>query len=544
MRRASAAAALAAAALAGAAPATAAPGLETVIQDDRLLLHRPVDEVRASMRRIRALGADRVRLTANWSVLTRDASSERRPAFDARDPAAYEQGRWRNLDDAVTAAREAGLRISIDIGYWAPHWAASDPPGPRARTNVHPGHFADFAVAVARRYSGRFVVPVADPQAPPPAPPPPSDDGQLLDAILGGGDEPPAPAPAPTPSTPAGAPLPAVGQFVLWNEPNHQALLGPQWRRVRGRWEPASPGVYRPMLRAAYPAAKRARPDAAFLVGNTSSTRGKDGSGAVGPLRFLRGLACVDRRLRPLRRGGCARFTRIPGDGWAHHPYSVNERPDRRSRGKRRDDARIGDLDRLARLLDALADRRRLSPRLRAIHVNEFGYETAKIGNRPVLSQSQQARWMTWAERVASRVPAVKSFAQFLLADQPPAKVRVSNSQRRAFGQYYTGLYDTRGRAKLAATTFRAGLFAGLLRRGRVELWGRLRLGGGPRDVAIERSVRGRRWRPLVALRADGQGTFARVVRHVAGSRYRLRYPDGSGRIAAGLPVPAVRPRR
>src|SRR6476469_4178629 len=86
-------------------PGSASAALETVLQDDANLIHRPTDQVVASMQRLSALGVDRVRLTANWSTLTRDADAAQRPVFDARDPAAYEQARWRGLDQAVHLAR-------------------------------------------------------------------------------------------------------------------------------------------------------------------------------------------------------------------------------------------------------------------------------------------------------------------------------------------------------------------------------------------------------------------------------------------------------
>src|SRR4051812_15072274 len=96
------------------APAPAGAALETVLQDDANLIHRPTDDVRRAMREIRALGVDRVRLTANWSVLTRDADAVTPPVgFAADDPAAYEQARWRGLDQAVALAREAGLSVLV-----------------------------------------------------------------------------------------------------------------------------------------------------------------------------------------------------------------------------------------------------------------------------------------------------------------------------------------------------------------------------------------------------------------------------------------------
>lgn len=516
-------AALLALVLSLAAPATASAALETVIQDDATLIHRPTDQVRASMKRIRALGIDRVRLTANWSVLTRDADAVRQPAgFDASDPAAYEQARWRGLDQAVALARERGLEVLVDIGFWAPRWATTSGPGGKARSNVRPAAFADFAVAVARRYSGRFV-PAADPVA---APPEPSQDESLLDALLGG-SEPVAEPPPPEPG-----PLDRVDQFALWNEPNHPGLLLPQWRGGR----PVSPGLYRRMLRAAYTAAKRQRPDAAFLAGNTSSMGGV-GRGAVAPLRFIREMACVNRALRPRRGGPCSRFARVPGDGWAHHPYNHNERPDARSPSFAPDNVWVGDLGRLSRLLRRLVADGRLAPPLARIHLTEFGYETAKIGDRAAVSPARQARWLTWAEYLSDRVPGVVSFAQFLLRDQPPAPVRVSASVNRPYGQYYTGLQTTEGVDKVAAKTFTAGLYAERRAGGRVMLWGRLRLGSGPRTVTIQRRLPGRPWTRLLDVRVGGQDAFTRVARYFPGVRYRLRWPLADGTRTTGLGV-------
>ncbi|MEA2141918.1 MAG: hypothetical protein QOI64_348, partial [Solirubrobacteraceae bacterium] len=42
-------------------------GLETILQDDGLLLYRPQAEVEAAAARMRELGIDRVRITASWS---------------------------------------------------------------------------------------------------------------------------------------------------------------------------------------------------------------------------------------------------------------------------------------------------------------------------------------------------------------------------------------------------------------------------------------------------------------------------------------------
>ncbi len=523
---------LAGAGLMAAAPARAA--LETLVQDDASLLHRPADDVRESLRKLRSLGVDRVRLTANWSLLTRDADAEIRPDdFDARDPAAYPQARWVRLDEAVRLAQEQGLKVMIDIGFWAPHWATSDSPGPRARTNIDPQAFADFSVAVARRYSGKWApFPLVAPA------PPPSRDQSLLDTLLGGG-------PAPAPLVVSAEPLPRVDEFVLWNEPNHPSLLLPQWTGGRRDPRPASPARYARMVRAAYPAAKATRPDAAFLLGNTSSDGGRPPHGSVAPLLFIRELACVDRELRPLRSRACRRFEVLPGDGWAHHPYPRQLRPDDAGSAERPDNVRIGNLGRLSSLLRRLAERGRIDSALRRIHLTEFGYETSAIADRPTLSQATQARWLTWAEYLAAKAPGVVTFAQFLLRDLPPGPARVSTSLRRGFGEYYTGLQTADGKDKLAATSFTAGLFAQRMTHRTVLLWGRLRLGTGVKTIAIERRRRDSAgWRQITSLTAGGQDAFRHRTRYVRGANYRLRWPMEDGTAGTGLTIKVVEDQR
>lgn len=529
-----------------AAPAPAA-GLETLVQDDATLLHRPAPAVAASMARLHALGVDRVRLTADWSSLAREPDAATRPDFDAADPAAYEQARWRALDRAVVAARDAGLSVLVDVGFWAPRWATDSPPGPRARSNVDPADYAAFVQAVLLRYDGAFVPPPEADAAPEPAP---RQAPAALDPAFGMPEPDAAPAPG------AALPLPAVGQFALWNEPNHPSLLLPQWTGTSRDAQPASPGVYRRMLAAAIPAARAVRPDAELLVGNTSSTAGTPGSGAVPPLRFLRELACVDRALRPLSTPECRGFSPIEGDGWAHHPYTRNRRPDLRARPDRPDDVGVADLGKLEALLRALADRGRIAPGLTRIHVTEFGYETSPVAGRPTVSEGTQARWLTWAEHLAASTAGVVSFAQFLLRDQPPAAQRVSDSPARAFGQFATGLERADGTPKPAATSFVTGLFAREVatrhRPPPVALWVRLRLGRGGRSLAVQEEHAGA-WsyvltRPVTGGTAapdfslDGRSATSRILPRHRGTRLRIVVFNDDGSVVRGVPVPIVAP--
>ena len=113
----------------------------------------------------------------------------------------------------MRAARGAGMAVLIDVGFWAPHWATNDAPGPRARTDIDPAAYADFAAAVARRYAGDFTPPVPPAGSPPPRP---SQDEQLLERLLG-----PRSAfratfrPRRAAAAQAPGPLPRVDQFAL-----------------------------------------------------------------------------------------------------------------------------------------------------------------------------------------------------------------------------------------------------------------------------------------------------------------------------------------
>ena len=131
----------------------------------------------------------------------------------------------------------------------------------------------------------------------------------------------------------------------------------------------------------------------------------------------------------------------------------------------------------------------RLAPANRNIYLTEFGYETQPVMGRPTIDELTQASWLTWAEYLADKLPTVSSFAQFLLRDQPPAPERVSASAARPFGQYSTGLLLADGKDKIAAKTFVAGLFAQKRSKGRVLLYGRLRLGAGKKTVTVQRQL-------------------------------------------------------
>ncbi len=515
-------------AAAGPGAAGARPALKTVVQDDAQLLHTPTEQVAGSLDELKALGVDTLRVTASWSSLTRDADQDRvPPGFDQTEPAAYEQSRWAALDRLVRLAAQRDLEIMLDIAFWAPHWATDDLPGPRARTDLDVDAYGRFASAVARRYSGTFTPPPTVEALPP------SQDESFLDQVFG------RPAPPPPATASDEGPLPRVALFGVWNEPNHPAFLLPQVDGAR----PVSPGVYRRMVVAADTAIKGAQGDARVLIGGLAS---KDaGRKGVAPLRFVRDLACVDTRLRPRTDGDCAGFTKVPGDGFTMHPYSLHTPPDARPSRNHPDDVPLGAIGRLTALLDRLAARGRIASAVRDVWITEYGYETNPPSDDARYGLSDQARFLPWAEYLAWREPRVVAHSQFLLRDLPPAATRQSASERRGFGQWLSGIQFADGRPKPAQAAFAAGVFVRPLKGARARtsgVFGRIRPGRGARQVELQvrrgrgswralRSAPSARGRRVVRFRTRSDGTFDRVVARasvVRGARVRARWRSGA----------------
>lgn len=218
--------------------------------------------------------------------------------------------------------------------------------------------------------------------------------------------------------------------FTVWNEPN-LGRFGLRQRDDEGR--PSAPHRYRAMLEAAVPAIRAQAPEATVLVGATSSLGGRP-SRRTPPLAFLRELACVDRSLRPRTDGPCAGFRPLPGDGWSHHPYSVDRPPEQGDPDP--DVVRFGDLPELVTLLRALHARGRLEER-QDVWVTEMGWQTNPPDPTQPVTLAEQAAWTARAYALARRTDGVASFAQFLVRDLP---ARPGRTARARWRDYQSGL--------------------------------------------------------------------------------------------------------
>ena len=464
----------------GSRDATPATPVVTIVQDDAELLHRAPQRIGATLDDLHDLGVDWVRVTAGWSVIAPVPLSAHRPDFDARDPAAYPAGAWSKLDRVYAMALRRGLRPAIDIAFWAPRWAVSTPARlpDRERDTIAPGDYADFAEAVARRY-------------------------------------------------------PRAAAFTIWNEPNHNAFLLPQWKRAGDGWRPASPHVYRELVALAVPRVKAVAPGAVVLIGATSSVgseRGTRAADRMAPLTFLRAMACVDEAERPLDVPECRSFSALPGDGWSHHPYSLDLAPWQAD--PRAANVRLADLDRLTSQLARLHAAGRTQTSL-PLYLTESGYQTAPPDPTWNVSLADQARWLPEGERIARSKPAVRSVSQFLVRDLPE---RPGPNVRVRWRDYQSGLRFEDGRAKPAHASFALSLVA---RRGAgrsVRFWGLVRPGSGERAARVSVLEPDGRWRAIARRRTDRDGTFRIAVPVDPARTFRL---ESGGR--AGAPVQGAR---
>ncbi len=262
------------------------------MQDDAQLREAPPERIRASGR---AAGGARRRPRALHRLLgrARARAAQRGRAGLRRDRPGRLLGRGLGearhggARDAARGHEADDRRLVLGAALGGPAALARARPGPLAPRPR--GLRTTSPRALATRYSGRYVDPAA------------------------GGD-----------------PLPAVRLWTTWNEPNHPAFLMPQWERRGGRWLPASPHWYRRMHEAADAAIVAADPRNRVLIGGLSSvghdTRGE--AARMTPLRFVRELACVDVRLRPLRRPECRDYRPLRADGFSIHPYGFSLPPD------------------------------------------------------------------------------------------------------------------------------------------------------------------------------------------------------------------------
>jgi hypothetical protein len=485
--------------------------LQTTIQDDAVLLHGSDSSVKSAIDQIAALGFNYVRLTASWSAIAPQSASLQMPGppFDPSNSLTYPYSGFHNLDRAVVDAHQAGLKVMIDIAFWAPRWAVPfGSPGGENRYEPNTTLFGDFAEAVANRYDGGYLY---------------SADHSVH--------------------------LPAVQLYTVWNEPNQSEFLQPQWRRTSTGWVAESPHIYRGMYDAAYAQIKRVDPANKVLIGATSANGSPTpGQGSVPPIDFVKGLACVGEHLQPLNTPQCAGYQPLQADGYANHPYSLSTTP--ATSAANPEDVPLADTARLETLLTELYLAGRITTDL-PLYDTEYGYATNPPDPYAPFTPTQQAQFVGWSTYLAWRDPRTVMFSQFLLRDSIPGPGKPGT--REYWSPYQTGLYYANGQPKPAAQAFRVTLWAQRLlgpASPLVLLFGKAPAGTGGRQIVQVQSLSpsGATWDPVPTLLpscagqaeflTNNDGYFSTTAPLLGASTYRLAWLDPSGQWQYGVPIP------
>lgn len=411
---------------------------------------------------IRAFGVTQIRQLIYWQQFAPGANRKRKPSFDATNPDAY--GTFGRLDGLMQAAAARGVKVILTPTGPVPRWATGSKKGNLNRPNAK--QFGQFVTALARRYGAQ------------------------------------------------------VETWSIWNEPNQPQFLMPQYRKKR----PVSPRIYRNLYRAAYRAIRGVAENRrdTILIGETSP-RGNEN--VVHPLKFLRGMACLNNRYRKAR--SCSR---LPADGYAHHAYTTRIGP--RFVPSDKDDVTIGVLDRLVNALDR-AGRARGLPRGLKIYLTEFGIQSEPDRISGV-SFARQPAYYAIAEHMAYVNSRVALFSQYLMRDDAPRE------EGYRFRGFESGLRRNNGRRKPAYRAFPNPL--AIERYGPSDvLWGLIRPQGGVTRVTVETRRRGQAWRVLKRLNTTTRGVFGLRVQHRNKQEYRLRWTSTAGRNYTGPPIRAYK---
>jgi hypothetical protein len=414
---------------------------------------------------IRAFGVTQIRQLVFWQSFAPGPNRKRKPSFNAANPDAYPAGTWDRLDSIVDQARARGIRVMLTPTGPVPKWATSARKDNLTRPSAK--HFGQFVTALARRYGDR------------------------------------------------------VSMWSVWNEPNQPQFLLPQYRKRR----PYSPQIYRGLYRAAYKAIRGvdANRRDKILIAETSP-RGNEN--VVHPLRFLRGMACLNGSYKKTRK-----CSRLPADGYAHHAYTTRTGP--RFEPSDQDDVTIGVLDRLVRALDRAGRARGLPPRLR-IYLTEFGIQSEPDRISGVSFERQPAYYAI-AEHMAYVNPRVALFSQYLMRDDQPRE------EGYRFRGFESGLRRSNGKRKPAYRAFPNPL--AVERYGSTDvLWGLIRPQAGVTQVTIEVRRKGqRRWTRLRRLNTTERGVYGLRAPYREGQQYRVRWTSAAGKRYSG---PAIRSYR
>ena len=428
-------------------------------------------------------GAGIVRLAVDWSGTV----GATRPA-DPTNPASTSYN-FSSIDGAVRDAQARGLQVLLTINV-APTWAEG--PGRPANAvkgtwKVSASDLADFNQAVAARYSGSF-----DP------------DGA---------------GPLPT--------LPAVQALQVWDEPNQDAWLGPQFDGKTA----LGPALYRDILNASYKSVKAVNPQMLVVVGGTSPYGDNPGGpyppgGArARPVSFWQNVLCVrpvktkKKKKKGSKKAPATKYVRTAGcsskvnfDVFAHQAINNTGGSPLQS-APNRNDASTPDLARVVSVLRGAEKAGTAGPGGRhPVWVTEFWWDSNPpnpVGAKLAVQARyiEQSLYLFWKAGASTAI----NFEIRDSADRPDVHAGLQS-----------GIYFLDGRPKPSLTAFKFPFVTERTSRSTLQAWGKAPESG---KLLIQRQ-QGSRWVTLRKLQV-GKGSVFVTKLKLAGKQ-RLRATVGS----------------
>lgn len=473
---------LAAAAVAMLRPPGAAASASqlSVMQDDDQLLYRGDFTRDFTLKRMKSIGVDVVRVTVLWKNVTADAfkTKARSKRFKGDDPKTYPKSAWDPYDRLVRACKTLGIIPLLNITGPGPRKFMGRTKDKKIAGSYRPNskEFYKFVKAVGTRYSGTY----RD-----------EDDDRLI--------------------------LPKVFFWSLWNEPNQPAWLSPQFKfdAKLHRNIPYSPVLYRELyLRGRLALSQSGHAKDFVYAGETAPT----GSGlstphsTMRPALFVRELFCLtaggsEYSGRAAAARHCSQFQDFAAgggfamSGWAHHAYTKALPPNRRD--PHRDSITLANIRDLERLLDNVATTTGLIKPDLPIAITEFGYETKPPDPFNGVPWAVQAARINQADEIAFHDPRIATTAQFLLQDQ--RAVRSAKRGTRAYWfNYQSGLVYSTGKPKPSLTAYALPFNITDSANGLYDAWGQLRflpyLTGATHVLLQFRPAGSPDWRTITSL--------------------------------------------
>jgi hypothetical protein len=343
------------------AGAAAAPHMLMGFQDDPTF--RWAEAAPDQLDQAQEANVSLIRATADWRAIAAKKPVRATNPFD-------KNYNLNDLDALVRNAQERGIQVMLTI-WGTPKWAN----GGKA-PNVPPKKMADltnFARALASRYSGRY------------------------------------------------AGYPYVGRFSIWNEPNLEIFLAPQFDK---KGNIISPATYAKLYKAGRAGIKAANKGALMAIAETSNWgRDRPAKGpaneSVAPGTFARLLA--------QQKG-------LVFDGYATHPYPTrpNLPPSQKVRWP---NVTMTQLTHFGDMLDVWFHRKNVP-----LWITEYGYET-KPGEPAGVTNAQQATYLKQVVRQLQANPRVQLFIWFIFRDSK-------------LSLWQSGLLNQSGKKKPAYNTF------------------------------------------------------------------------------------------